>query len=211
MMRKGMGRGQGSGWKNIAGNDSHRHSLASKGIKSAQKIKFPIYGIGNIVRGEEIYNIVPKSKIPQDISYQGLREFHGSAMSIYYSKSKNEYYGYRNGKYLSFVDSVKIPFSKKRSVPVEEQDKMYDINRANRNASIFGDVRNTLITKRANKNPNKSVTDVMNELDSEMSKFEPETKSHVFDAFEGEVVKNAVGLLRKDTRFQALLKEAGLK
>ena len=33
-----MGKGKGSGWKNIAGNDSHRHSLASKGIKSAQNI-----------------------------------------------------------------------------------------------------------------------------------------------------------------------------
>jgi len=37
-MRKGMGRGKGSGWKNMMQNDSHRHSLASRGIKSAQKI-----------------------------------------------------------------------------------------------------------------------------------------------------------------------------
>ena len=33
-----MGRGQGSGWKNLRCDDSRRHSLASKGVKSAQKI-----------------------------------------------------------------------------------------------------------------------------------------------------------------------------
>jgi apolipoprotein D and lipocalin family protein len=38
-MRKGMGQGMGSGWKNMLVNDSHRHSLASKGIKTAQKVK----------------------------------------------------------------------------------------------------------------------------------------------------------------------------
>ena len=37
-MRKGMGKGKGSGWKNLANDDSRRHGLASKGIKSAQKI-----------------------------------------------------------------------------------------------------------------------------------------------------------------------------
>ena len=36
--RKGMGKGKGSGWKNMKCDDSARHSLASKGIKSAQKI-----------------------------------------------------------------------------------------------------------------------------------------------------------------------------
>ena len=33
-----MGRGQGSGWKNMRFDDSRRHSLASKGVKTAQKI-----------------------------------------------------------------------------------------------------------------------------------------------------------------------------
>ena len=37
-MRKGMGKGQGSGWKNLRCDDSRRHSLSSRGIKSAQKI-----------------------------------------------------------------------------------------------------------------------------------------------------------------------------
>ena len=49
-----MGRGQGSGWKNMVSNDSRRHSLASKGIKSAQVIpkgmlveqKRPIFNVG---------------------------------------------------------------------------------------------------------------------------------------------------------------------
>ena len=36
--RKGLGKGKGSGWKNIKIDDSTRHSLASKGIKSAQNI-----------------------------------------------------------------------------------------------------------------------------------------------------------------------------
>ena len=35
-MRKGMGKGKGSGWKNLRHDDSRRHSLASNGIKSAQ-------------------------------------------------------------------------------------------------------------------------------------------------------------------------------
>ena len=39
-MRKGMGRGQGSGWKNMRFDDGRRHSLASKGVKSAQKIPY---------------------------------------------------------------------------------------------------------------------------------------------------------------------------
>ena len=33
-----MGRGQASGWKNLRCDDSRRHSLASKGVKSAQNI-----------------------------------------------------------------------------------------------------------------------------------------------------------------------------
>lgn len=34
-----MGKGKGSGWKNLARDDSHRHSLASRGIRTAQRIK----------------------------------------------------------------------------------------------------------------------------------------------------------------------------
>ena len=42
-MRKGMGRGQGSGWKNLRCDDSKRHSLASRGIKTAQKVPLSGY------------------------------------------------------------------------------------------------------------------------------------------------------------------------
>jgi hypothetical protein len=38
MLRKGMGKGKGSGWKNMRSDDSHRHSLSARGIKNAQKI-----------------------------------------------------------------------------------------------------------------------------------------------------------------------------
>lgn len=38
-MRRGMGKGKGSGWKNIARDDPLRHKLAGKGIKTSQKIK----------------------------------------------------------------------------------------------------------------------------------------------------------------------------
>lgn len=37
--RKGLGKGRGSGWKNLARDDSNRHSLSARGIKSAQKIE----------------------------------------------------------------------------------------------------------------------------------------------------------------------------
>jgi len=33
--RRGLGKGKGSGWKNIISNDPHRHGLAAKGVKTA--------------------------------------------------------------------------------------------------------------------------------------------------------------------------------
>lgn len=41
--RKGKGQGMGSGWKNINMDDPVRHSLSSRGIKTAQRIP-AIYG-----------------------------------------------------------------------------------------------------------------------------------------------------------------------
>jgi len=37
-MRKGLGKGKGSGWKNLARDDSRRHGMSAKGIKSAQRL-----------------------------------------------------------------------------------------------------------------------------------------------------------------------------
>ena len=56
-MRKGMGRGQGSGWKNLRCDDSRRHSLASRGIKTAQKVP-------------SLYGLNEKTNTPNDLRYK---------------------------------------------------------------------------------------------------------------------------------------------
>ncbi|GAG12478.1 unnamed protein product [marine sediment metagenome] len=70
--RKGMGKGKGSGWKNIKTDDSMRHSMSAKGMKSAQKIpRFirapPLKSINNLP--VQVSVIVPSTekeiKIPQ--------------------------------------------------------------------------------------------------------------------------------------------------
>jgi len=45
--RKGLGKGLGTGYKNLAPLDSHIHSLSAKGVKTMSKKKFHTYSLKN--------------------------------------------------------------------------------------------------------------------------------------------------------------------
>jgi hypothetical protein len=82
--RKGMGKGKGSGWKNMRSDDSHRHSLASKGIKSAQKMN------------PQVMNMITKWKAPKG----KFNEDNVELLELFVSNSRELWYDERQPKLL---------------------------------------------------------------------------------------------------------------
>jgi hypothetical protein len=70
MMRRGLGRGKGSGWKNIMSDDAFRHKLAKFGIRTVQspfkkdrnrlplQLALAVPSTRNVMKGKKLKSIV---------------------------------------------------------------------------------------------------------------------------------------------------------
>jgi len=132
--RRGLGKGKGSGWKNLAPNDPRRHGLAAKGVKTAvlsprlrkrvrdnPKLATMNFANHQIMptpekgRYDSIGYLKEKGYVvveqPKDIDYQGASELG----LHYYSKKTGRYYIYNHGKYFAIskdTDGDGVPDSK---------------------------------------------------------------------------------------------------
>ena len=72
-------------------------------------IKKPLYGIGNKIRGYESYKVIPKSKLPKDLKYQGVSgDRYFRSFTHYYSPStKKTYLKTASGKFVSYKGITK--------------------------------------------------------------------------------------------------------
>lgn len=67
--------------------------MASKKRLRRKFIDVPIYGIGNIITRTVRYDVIPPSRLPDDLEYQGIGgdDFLG-AFTIYYSPKTGKSY-----------------------------------------------------------------------------------------------------------------------
>lgn len=80
-------------------------------VKRGKLIKAPIYGIGNRIFGYEYWEVIPKSKLPKDLKYQGVSgHSYFSSFTHYYSKSKKKTYlkTYYGNKFVKLVKKVRF-------------------------------------------------------------------------------------------------------
>jgi len=70
----------------------------------------PMYGIGNKIYGYEYYRIIPKNKIPKDLSYQGVsgNDYFGSMTILYSPSKKKHYYQTYFGKFVELIKETKL-------------------------------------------------------------------------------------------------------